>query len=291
MTGYAKISQTIDGVEHTFELKTLNHKYVDIKLNVPKMIEPYEMEISEILRNEIKRGSVRAVYTVKNVTSVATKFDVDIDIARSYYEAYLMVAKSLKLNYIPDVSVIMKHNGVLNTIEEDTFKDKDLVLGLVLKATRELNKFRESEGKRLAKFIGDRLKMLGKSVEKISKLVKNVKQIHFDKMKERLAEFTKKVKTEVDENRMLQELVLFIDRSDISEELERLESHIKYFETLLKGDANDPIVGRKMDFLCQELFREITTLSNKTNLIEVTKIAIDVKSEIEKIREQVQNIQ
>lgn len=294
MTGFAKVSRNINGYEHTFEIKTLNHKYVDVKLALDRAVDACEHDISEYLRSEIKRGSVRAVYTIKHGGTSALKsklFDVDIDAAKSYHDAYLKVSKILSMNYIPDVSVIMRHSGVLNPVEDDSFEDTESVMSVVADGVRELNKFRVGEGKRLAKFISDRLKLLKKSIHDIAELAKGVKEIYFNKMIERIADFRKKTNIDVDDSRILQEVAVMADRADISEEIERFGSHIKYFETLLKGEEKDAISGRKMDFLCQELFREITTISNKTSLTDITRVAIEVKSEIEKIREQVQNIQ
>jgi len=294
MTGFAKVSRNINGYEHTFEIKTLNHKYVDIKLALDRALDACEHEISEYLRSEIKRGSVRAVYTIKQGGTSALKsklFDVDIDAAKSYHDAYLKVSKILNMNYIPDVSVIMRHSGVLNPVEDDNFEDMESVMGVVADGVRELDKFRTGEGKRLAKFISDRLKLLKKFIQDIAGLAGGVKEIYFNKMVERIADFRKKTNIDIDESRILQEVAVMADRADISEEIERFGSHIKYFEKLLKGDEKDAIAGRKMDFLCQELFREITTISNKTSLTDITRVAIEAKSEIEKIREQVQNIQ
>lgn len=291
MTGFAKISQIIEGVEHVFEIKTLNHKYIDVKLVLPRNLECYEASITELLRNEIKRGSVRCSYNVKNVSSSVTKFDVDIDLAKSYHEAYAMVSKTLKINYVPDISVIMRLNGVMNVVENGSSFDEDVVLKVVAKAVSELNKYRATEGARLSKFISDRLKYLKKLVGQIEKHASSVKDVYFKRIRERIADFTKKNAVEISEDRVWQEVALLADRSDISEEIERFQTHLKYFDGLLAGKEKDPIIGRKLDFVCQELFREITTISNKTNLTDITKIAIDVKSEVEKIREQVQNIQ
>jgi len=291
MTGFAKISQNIEGVEHTFEIKTLNHKYVDIKLTLPRTLECYEAAITELLRNEIKRGSVRCNYTIKNINSSVTKFDVDIDLAKSYHEAYAMVSKTLKVNYVPDISVIMRLNGVMNVVEDGTVCDEDVVLKVVSKAVAELNNYRITEGSRLSKFIADRLKYLKKLIAQISKFASSVKEIYYNRIKEKITEFKKKTGVEITDDRIWQEVALLADRSDISEEVERFQTHLKYFDNLLAGKEKDPIIGRKLDFMCQELFREITTISNKTNLTDITKIAIEVKSEVEKIREQVQNIQ
>jgi|GEM_PF-438268 len=296
MTGYAKVTENVAGAEHTFEVKTLNHKYIDIKLNLSRNIDALEPYVTELLRNEIPRGSVRASYMIKNGNASLGKskfFEIDLDAAKAYHDAYLKVAKILNVNYVADVENIMHHSGVLNIVETEIAEDREQIAKVVQKALAELNKFRIGEGKKLAKFIEQRLKTLKTLILKAAKFAKDVKKIYFDRIKERIEQFTKSAKLDITiaEDRLYQEIAVMADRSDVSEEIERFQTHIKHFEALLKADAKDPVVGRKMDFLCQELFREVTTLSNKTNLIDITKLTIEIKSEVEKIREQVQNIQ
>lgn len=295
MTGYARVSETVGGLEHAVEIKTLNHKYIDLKLNLAREVDCFEPQISELLRNQLQRGSIRLSYNVKRPVAAAAKggklFEVDLAAAKAYKDAFAMTAKRLKIAYEPDVEIIMRQNGVINFVEESQPADRDAVLKLVGRAIEALNKFREDEGRKLSKIVAQRLKGLRELITKITKFTGGVKEVYYEKLKERIDAFLKSAKIDagVSEERLAQEIVLMVDRSDVTEEIDRFLTHIKHFETLLKGA--DHSAGRKMDFLCQELFREITTLTNKSSLTDITKIAIEVKSEIEKIREQIQNIQ
>jgi uncharacterized protein (TIGR00255 family) len=296
MTGYARVTENMGGMEHTVEIKTLNHKYIDIKLALARDIENFEHHIGETLRSRLQRGSIRLSYNIKKAGAASKKnklFEVDLAAAAAYNDAFAKTAKHLKLKYEPCLETIMRQNGVINIVENETAPDKDAVIKLIINAIDALNKFRASEGGRLAKIISSRLKALGALINKIAKFRKEVKDVYYEKLKDRIDSFIKnaKISVEISEDRLNQEIVMMADKSDITEEIDRFLTHIKHFDALLKGNDKDPAIGRKMDFLCQELFREITTLSNKTNLTDITKIAIEVKSELEKIREQIQNIQ
>lgn len=296
MTGYARVSETISGMEHTVEIKTLNHKYIDLKLNLAREIECFELQISETLRAQLQRGSVRLLYNIKKSGAASKKsklFEVNLDAAKAYNDAFAKTAKHLKIKYEPNIEMIMRQNGVINIVDNEAEADKDAVIKLIVKAIEALNKFRAAEGQKLSRIVSQRLKGLQSLITKISKFTKDVKGVFYDKLKDRIDNFlkTSKINAEVSEERLGQEIVMMVDRCDVTEEIDRFLTHIKHFETLLKGGDKDQSAGRKMDFLCQELFREITTLTNKSNLTDITKIAIEVKSEIEKIREQIQNIQ
>jgi len=296
MTGYARVTENMSGMEHTVEIKTLNHKYIDIKLALTRDIENFEHQIGETLRSRLQRGSIRLSYNIKKAGAACKKnklFEVDMAAAAAYNDAFAKTAKHLKLKYEPNIEMIMRQNGVINIVDNETTPDKDMVINLVIEAIEALNKFRATEGARLAKIVGARLKALGTLINKIAKFRKEVKDVYYEKLRDRIDNFLKnaKLNMEISDDRLNQEIVMMADKSDITEEIDRFLTHIKHFDTLLKGNDKDPTIGRKMDFLCQELFREITTLSNKTNLTDITKIAIEVKSEIEKIREQIQNIQ
>ncbi len=296
MTGYARVTKSVNGMEHTVEIKTLNHKYIDIKLNLARDLESFEHHINETIKSRLQRGSIKLLYNIKKAGAAPKKnkiFEVDLEAARAYNDAFSKTAKHLKIKYEPNIETIMRQNGVLTAAETEAEMDKDQVLELICSAIDALNKFRLNEGQKLSKIIAQRLKVLQSLIVKITKYSKDVKSLYYEKLKDRIENFVKNAKVNIDvsEDRMNQEIAMMADRSDITEEIDRFLTHIKHFETMLKGDDKDLTIGRKMDFLCQELFREITTLSNKTNLTDITKIAIEVKSEIEKIREQVQNIQ
>ncbi len=296
MTGYARVTENMGGMEHTVEIKTLNHKYIDIKLALSRDIESFEHHIAETLRSRLQRGSIRLSYNIKKAGAASKKnklFEVDLAAAKAYNDAFAKTARHLKLKYEPCLETIMRQNGVINIVENETAPDKDAVIKLVTNAIDALNKFRAAEGGKLSKIISARLKALGALINKIAKFRKEVKNVYYEKLKERIDNFIKnaEINVEISQDRLNQEIVIIADKSDITEEIDRFLTHIKHFVALLEGNDKDPVIGRKMDFLCQELFREITTLSNKTNLTDITKIAIEVKSEIEKVREQIQNIQ
>ncbi len=258
MTGYSRVTRNINGSEHTVEIKTLNHKYIDIKLSLPRDIEHLEYSIGETLRSRLQRGSIKLSYNIKKTNSGTINkknkfFEINLDAAEAYNEAFARTAKKLKIKYEPFLETIIKQPGVLSVAETDSEADKDSITSLINEAIDALNKFRSAEGHKLSKIISARLKSLGLLLNKISGYRKNVQKVYFDRLKDRIDNFLKnaKIDIEISEERLSQEIVLLADKSDITEEIDRFLTHIKHFESLLKDkDKNkETAAGRKMDFL------------------------------------------
>ncbi len=289
MTGYGK-GEHNDGKKNIIaEIKTINNRYSDINIKAPKHLRPYEENIRKIIKNQVSRGRVDVFFNIEYIKESETVITADLNLAKQYKNAILAIKEELNLNDEPRLDTIIKFQDVLmaKDVSADEDELKKCVDCAVEMALNKLLLMRENEGKQLKDDILIGIDKMMVSVQEIkifsSKLVYEYKERLEAKITELLGN-----KYELDENRLYNEIVFYSDKSDINEELIRLESHISQLkDTLFEGGA----VGRKIDFIIQEANREINTIGSKIGNIEITKVVIEVKNILEKIREQVQNIE
>ena len=288
MTGYGRGEYKAEGIELTAEIKTVNNRYLDVSVKCPKIFLAYEEIIRSIVREKLTRGHADVFVSFTDKREKAKSLYLDEAAAKAYVNA----AKQLKAMFpgvADDFSItsIMRQSDVLKQ-EENSGADEQLISALKSAlniALDNLNAMREREGGKLAEDMLSR-------VDKIETLVSSVEErapLVAADYKKRLEE---KVRTYLDgvnyeESRLLTEVAVFTDKSNIDEELTRLHSHIAQFRDICK----EKLVGRKLDFLVQEFNRETNTVCSKSNDIKITKLGLELKNEIEKIREQVQNVE
>ncbi|MBE5773335.1 MAG: YicC family protein [Clostridiales bacterium] len=286
MTGYGRASVEIDGRQMTVELKSVNHRFLDLAFRMPRNLMFLEDDIRKALSAKLARGHVDVFLTYRNLRSDARKVTVD----RALFDAYAAALETLSGTELRDdrsLMAIARMPDVMVTTEAD--EDQDAVRALLMKALEEaceqLIAMRRREGESMKKDLSFR-------VDEIERMTGEIEQRYpqtVEEYKNRLrAAVEELVGNNVDENRLLMEVAVMADRSAIAEETVRLRSHVKqlreYFE------ATEPI-GRRIDFIVQELNREVNTISSKSQDIPITKLAVDAKAEIEKLREQLQNIE
>ncbi|WP_321370735.1 YicC/YloC family endoribonuclease [uncultured Desulfuromusa sp.] len=287
MTGYGRGQAQIDGLSFSVEIKAVNHRYGDVNIKSPRLLAPLESEIKKQVLAVLKRGKIDIFISQEHAEHLANKPVVDKQVANAYMEAF----KSLKAysGLSGDISLeflaAQKDVLVLKDLEfdQDTlWKCLSEALSNALTAIQEM---RQKEGIATQTDIENRLTLLAESIGGIEKVAALVPVEWQQKLRERLARLEE---NGGDPQRVAQEIAIFADRCDISEEITRFNSHLNQFHDLLQ--QQEP-VGRQLDFLVQELNREANTMGSKSNDSTLTRYVVAVKAELEKIREQVQNIE
>ncbi len=288
MTGYGKGEYAEGGLELTCEIKTVNNRYLDVSVKAPRIFASYEEVIRATVRKKLTRGHADVFISLKDKRERETALCVDTALASSYVAA----AKTLRAAF-PDLendftlSSVLRYPDVLKQ-EDSQSLDEEMTKGLdcaLNSALDKLNEMRLVEGEKLKADMLARVETIEGLVEEISARAPLVAAEYKAKLTARVQEYLSGVA--VDEGRLLTEVALFTDRSNIDEELTRLRSHIEQFRAI----AQEGIVGRKLDFLVQEFNREANTTCSKSNDTAITRAGLNLKNEIEKIREQVQNLE
>ncbi|MCX7884360.1 MAG: YicC family protein [Caloramator sp.] len=288
MTGYGRGSIEENGRSFTVEIKSVNNRYLDINIRLPKQINALEDNIRKSISSKINRGKIDVFITQDKFNDEDIVIEVDEQLAKAYYESFILLRE--KFNLVDDISVSLfsKFPDVIKVekIEEDVEKVWDTLSIALDNALNMLIDMRTNEGLKLSKDIIERSNYIKECVTKIEKRSHIVVDEYREKVKQRVEEFLKGI--EVDEARLLNEVAFFSDKVNITEEIVRLNSHIDQLISTL--NSCEP-VGRKLDFLMQEMNREANTIGSKTNDLAITNLVVEIKSELEKIREQIQNIE
>ena len=289
MTGYGRGECAKDGFKFTVELNSINRKQSDISINLPKEFIELEPRIRDEINAHLSRGRINVVLAYhRGRAKVEESVELDVALAKSYHRAIQKLHRVLKINGSLTLDAILRAPGVMKLAEtaveaETVWPSVRLALQ---KAVAGLVKMREKEGKFLANDLAQRLGLLESGLEQIRKSVPEIIKRYREQLHARVQEAGLDIP--MDDEKLVKEVVFFADRCDISEEVTRLASHLNQFRDCLK--ANEP-VGRTLDFLAQEMGREINTIGSKANAAEISQQVVRMKAELEKIREQVQNIE
>ena len=288
MTGYGRGETDHNGAKFSVELNSVNRKQSDIVVNLPRDLAELEPRIRQTINENISRGRTNVLVSYHDRANGARKLALDTKLAQSYHEAMRALQKELNAPGEITIDTILQAPGVMRPSEE-MLKAED-VWPAVEKALRaalaELIKMREREGKHLAKDLIHRLKTMRKELKAIRAIHPDVVKKYRAALLERLQKSGLPIQT--DDERLVKEISFFADRSDVSEELTRLESHLAQFAHHLR--KNEP-VGRTLEFITQEIFRELNTLGAKANDAGISQRVVACKAELEKIREQIQNLE
>ena len=287
MTGFARSEYQKDNLKATVEIKSVNGKNLEIYCRLPRNMQHLEMTVRELIKNKISRGSINVNINFENL-DLAKTLQFNQDKAQAVYESLKELKTSLKIKDAITLDKLMKFSEFFTESEDegDEKLEFHVIRQVMNQALINLNKMRMNEGKNIEKDIFNRVK-------KIQKIIDKIRALGLDKIPQEREKFRQKVAQlfegdEIDEQRMYLEMVLLADKLDISEECVRLESHFNLFFNSMKEKDS---VGRKINFLLQEMNREINTIGSKANDSEISSLVITVKEEIERIREQIQNIE
>jgi uncharacterized protein (TIGR00255 family) len=288
MTGYGKGEALTSVGNFTVEIRAVNHRYGEISVRLPRSLYALENEVKRLAASVIKRGKIEISVQWDEAAVDHAAPQLDMVVARGYYDAYTRLSKELNLPQDAPLSLIMSQKGVMKEVAGAI--DERILLpqlqAAVQAAVAALDSMRVSEGEVLVEDLLSRRKQIAEWTTLISAQTPKVVIEYRQKLKMRLEQLLDGV--EMDEGRLAQEVALLADRSDITEELVRLSSHFKQFDEALR--SSDP-VGRKLDFLMQEMNREVNTIGSKSNDTGITNHVIQIKAEMEKMREQVQNVE
>lgn len=288
MTGFGK-SQVIDkGYQVTCEIRGVNHRYLDINIRISRRYSILEERIKEELKKFVTRGRLELSFNIEKIAESTRNIKLDKDLAIAYHNYLKDLAENLKIS--PEIEVIdifrLPEVFSLQDEEEDLEKVWEVLQYAIAEAMEGLVAMRLREGQNLATDILSRNRYILEIVEQLEARSPAVYEEYMEKLKLRIREL---INSEaIDEQRLLMEAAVFADKANITEEIVRLKSHVSHLDSLLTKEDS---VGRKCDFLLQEMFREVNTIAAKANDLEMSHLVVEAKAELEKIREQIQNIE
>lgn len=289
MTGFGRGEYKNNNYYFLVECKTINHKYCDINIRLPRKISFLEDKARNFIKNYIKRGRVDIYIKLDLLGSEDVNLKFDETLANQYVNILREIRD--KFDLVDDISVmnVAKFPDIIKTEEKE--EDEDLLWSMLSKALEEtltkLKEMRSEEGQKLAQDVLERCDILQNTIEEIEKNSYNVVIDYKEKLNNRISEILDNPSL-IDENRLAQEVAIYADKSSITEEIVRFKSHIGQLRSTIVKDES---IGRKIDFLIQEMNRETNTIGSKSSDLNITNLVVEIKSELEKIREQIQNIE
>jgi uncharacterized protein (TIGR00255 family) len=289
MTAYARAEKTAGEINVSSEIRSYNSRHLDVSLRIMHGYNVLEEKIKTLIAEKIARGRVEVSLQINDGSDEAYNFEINIPKAKAYYDRLVQLKDQFDLHPKITVDLLVREGGVIRSV--DIGRDMDAVWPVVRdcvdEALSNLIEMRKKEGEFITLDITDRINRIEESVHLVEKESSDLLDHYQQRLKERIVALTRGM-VEIDLDRITQEAAFLADKSDISEEIVRVASHIKQFRTIMKSE--EP-AGRKLNFLLQELHREFNTMGSKTEKAHVSHIIVEVKSELEKIREQLQNVE
>ena len=289
MTGFGRGKYEIDGREYVVEIKSVNHKYSDISIRLPRQISYLEDKVRKEILNGISRGKIDVVISMYDYSEKGKSIKINKELAKIYIAQLKELAEETGIEDDITTSTVSKFPEVLNISNEDNeeFYWEELSVALHC-AIDNFISMRDVEGNKIREDLLVRINRIKEKISKISEFSAGLVEEYIVKLNARVKEL---MNTDIiDENRLAQEIVIFSDKSSIQEELTRLNSHVSQFVNLITKNENLPI-GKKCDFIIQEMNREVNTIGSKANSLDISNSVIELKTEIEDVREQIQNIE
>jgi uncharacterized protein (TIGR00255 family) len=292
MTGYARVQVRVqDQLSYTLSLKSVNHRFLDVQLRIPNGLDALEIELRKAIKDALVRGHVDLTISVDRSSQQKSGFNLDL--VSGYLAAFEAARTEFRLEGEPDLNVILRLPGALQTenrADEDLTALADSVRAQIGPLLQELKTMRSREGEALAEILNSTLDRLTEATNGVAELRPEIEQRFQDRLAQRLLAATG---PEFNRQRLLEEVAVIVERSDVSEELARMHAHVGHFRELLAAGGE---VGKKLDFLLQEMNREANTMLSKSGGLggkgtRITELGLAMKAEIEKAREQIQNLE
>ena len=288
MTGFGRSVYENEGREYLIEIKSVNNRFSDINIKMPRSFNYLEEKIKKEILKSVTRGKIDLYITFNNNSDRGKTIKLNTEIAKVYIDELKKLSKEAEIIDNINIMDISKFPDVLNIkMEEDSEEiiEKELMIALS-EAIKSFIDMREKEGDKIKQDFENRIQIISGKVEQISNISTGLVEEYIVKLETRIKEL---LKTDVvDQTRLAQEVVIYSDKCSVQEELTRLRSHIAQFLNLTNENT---AIGKKLDFLIQEMNRETNTIGSKANNLEITNLVVDIKTELENIREQVQNIE
>ena len=291
MTGYAQVKEHVsDQLTISLSLKAVNHRFLDLHLRIPNELDAVETRVRRVLKERLHRGHIEVTLSLERMGGAA--FSVNRELVGGYLGAFRQAAEEFGVSAEPDLNAVLKLPGALNAANSDDASNEleQGVAAALEKAIERLNHMREEEGRGVAAELRNRMTHLSSAAHELDQLRGKVLKAYHEKVQGRMQEL---IGAHADPDRILQEAAMLAERSDIQEELVRMKNHIQHFLSHLDAGGE---VGKKLDFLLQEMNREANTLLSKTTgvageALRITELGLAMKSEIEQAKEQVQNLE
>ena len=288
MTGYGRAEETIRGCTITVELRSVNHRYLDLNIKVPRIYGYLEEMVSKQAQAAIARGKVDIFVSVRAKEGADIRVSPNMAVIQGYVDAIRKVSETYGLSDEATALSLLRLPDAMEQSKEEADADqlKSEVSAVLDQALTEYNAMREKEGARLVEDVTYRAGLIAQSVDFVEQRSPDCVEEYRQRIAARMTEILDG--TELAQQRILQEAALYADKVNVTEEIVRLRSHLAQLETMLKSPV---AIGRKLDFLVQEMNRETNTIGSKANDFQIAKTVVDMKAEIEKIREQIQNLE
>jgi uncharacterized protein (TIGR00255 family) len=290
MTGFGAAAIEVDGMAYTVEIKTVNNRHVKAQLKMPDVAGFLADEVEKTIRAGLRRGTVNYLLRLQNVSGQAL-FDIDEPTLVGYVTKLKQIAEKTGIDSSINLAELASLPGIVQPVAPDeamTKKIRSAVLEITLKAIENLQTSRSVEGQALATDLKGNCKVIEEKLKVVAKRTSIVVGEYQDKLKKRVDNLLAAAKLELDSEILSREVAIFADRSDIAEEITRLASHLEQFEKCL---TDEPYAGRRLDFICQEMLREANTIASKASDALICQCVIDIKCSIDRIKEQVQNVE
>ncbi len=291
MTGYGRGEFATQDRRLTIEIKSVNNRYCDVQIRMPRVLNALESRVRDLVTGRLSRGKIELSVSYADSRAQAYQVSCDIGLAKAYADALRQVAEAAGSSEKPSASTIVRFNDVLRVeaAQVDPEETWSLVEAALTSALDGMSAMRAEEGHRLAQDMDFRIRQMEEERLAIAARAPEIPALYRDRLQARVQELLgDRAAVMVDEQRLAAEIALFADKCSIDEELVRLESHLVAFQAILSETGP---VGKKLDFLVQEINREINTIGSKANDLQLTERVVHLKSELEKIREQVQNLE
>ena len=288
MTGFGRSIYENEGREYLIEIKSINNRFNDINIKMPRNLNYLEEKLKREILNSVSRGKIEVFVTFYNNSNLGKNIKLNLDMAKLYINELRKLSKEEEIIDNINIMDISKFPDVLNIKLEETAEETiEIELMTALKeAIKSFIDMREKEGSKIKQDLEDRIKTISEKIEQISNISTGLVEEYIVKLETRIKEL---LKTDViDEARIAQEVVIYSDKCSVEEEITRLKSHISQFLNLTNSNI---AIGKKLDFLIQEMNRETNTIGSKANNLEITNLVVDIKTELENVREQIQNVE
>jgi len=290
MTGYGDAEGQLNGATYMVEIRTVNNRYFKVNIKLPETVGFLEEAVEKLLRSNLSRGTVHYVLRLKNA-SANMPFDIDETALQAIMERLSRIASSANINCPIDIGSLLNLPGILEPAspdEEIAEQIKKTVLEISQEAVEKLKQMRAVEGTALEADLKKHCSAIKQDLERICAHSPVVLKRYAEKLTKRVDELLAGAKLKLDEETLAREVAIFAERSDISEEIARLDSHL---QQLLQGCQTNSQAGRRLDFISQEMLREANTIASKASDTEITSCVVDIKCRIDRIKEQVQNVE
>lgn len=288
MTGYGRHQELIDGMDITVEIKSVNHRYFDFSSRTPRTYGFLDEKLKSYVQSRVSRGKIECYVSVNNLENDSVIVEVNKSLAKGYYDAFKELSETLSIENNINAGQLARFNDVLVIRKEEEDEDKiwNAVKTVAEKAVDKFITMRQTEGEKLRDDICSRADLILSKVEYVEMRSPETVKEYTEKLLARMKEVLGDV--HIDETRILTEAAIYADKIAVAEETVRLRSHICQLKDFFESEE---AIGRKMDFLVQEINREANTIGSKASDVDIARCVLDIKSEVEKIREQVQNIE